>query len=230
MNIVVVEDHDGLREALCELLQEQGYSVSAFACAEALDMTPAGPPVDVLIVDLNLPGEDGLSLTRRTRAARPGVGILMTTARRGVADRVSGDENGADLYLPKPVDPAEMLAAVAALRRHLASAPAADPSGSTGALSLDCQRNVLYGLQGEVSICASDTGMLCALARAPGHRLDTDALLLILACPADATGKAILAVRLARLRKKLRLAGLPGPTLQPIRAIDYQLCVPLHLT
>lgn len=101
LNILVIEDHDDLRELTVEVLNQQGHHAVGFPGAEELNDVFSG--FDLLIVDLNLPGEDGLSLARRFRLALPDAGIVMVTAREQAADKVRGYESGADIYLTKPV-------------------------------------------------------------------------------------------------------------------------------
>ncbi len=124
LNIVVVEDNDDLREAIVEVLSALGHRVLGLTCAEELGDEGAQAVIDLLVVDLNLPGEDGVSLTRRLRQIQPGLRILMMTARDTVRDKVSGYEAGADMYLTKPVSIEELTAAVQSLEQGLNATPA----------------------------------------------------------------------------------------------------------
>lgn len=119
LNIVLVEDHDLLRTVTESVLTGAGHKVLALGCAEEVDEALSGMNPDLYILDLNLPGEDGISLARRIRRSHPRVGIIMTTVRSEVTDRLDGYESGADIYLPKPTDPTELLAAAVALARRL---------------------------------------------------------------------------------------------------------------
>lgn len=119
LNIVLVEDHDLLRTVTESVLKEAGHQVLALTCAEEVDEALSFMNPDLYILDLNLPGEDGLTLSRRIRKSHPRVGIIMTTARTDISDRLDGYESGADIYLPKPTDPSELLAAAVALARRL---------------------------------------------------------------------------------------------------------------
>ncbi|MGA1728205.1 MAG: response regulator transcription factor, partial [Burkholderiaceae bacterium] len=105
LNIVLVEDHDLLRTVTESVLKEAGHNILALGCAEEVDEALSGMNPDLYILDLNLPGEDGISLARRIRRSHPRVGIIMTTVRSEVTDRLDGYESGADIYLPKPTDP-----------------------------------------------------------------------------------------------------------------------------
>lgn len=228
LSIVVVEDHDDLREQLVELLAQHGHVANGLSCAEAVDEACGGSPVDLLIVDLNLPGESGLSLARRFRAAQPEAGIFMTTARNQLADRVAGYESGADIYFSKPVAPMELLAAVESLARRLEAALLhGQPAGA--ALTLDVAGMVLRGALGEVAVTNDEALVLAALARAASHRLETWQLLELLDRSTREITKANLEIRLVRLRKKLAQAGADGVTLRALRNQGYQLCVPLRV-
>ncbi len=134
LNIIVVEDHDDLREVTVEALQGLGHRVRGLACAEALDAALRAAPADLLVLDLNLPGEDGISLARRVRVVRPELGIIMVTVRAQVRDKIEGYGSGADLYLAKPTSIEELEAAIKALARRLPTkVPAAPPGKAAGA-------------------------------------------------------------------------------------------------
>lgn len=218
LNILVVEDHDVLRELTVALLQSRGHHARGVVRAADVDALD-GPPPDLYVIDLNLPGEDGLSLARRLRQARPGVGIVMTTARTQLHDRVAGYGSGADLYLSKPVDPAELLAAVQALGQRLR--PVDDGQG----LRLDVQGLRLRGPLTSVVLSAAEAQLLLALAQAPQQTLERWQAALHLKLDSRDAQRANLEVRLSQLRKKLREAGAPDPCLQAIRNHGYRLCV-----
>lgn len=117
--ILVVDDDVRLRELLQRYLTEQGFSVKVVADAKEMDTALANNDVDLLVLDLMLPGEDGLSICRRIRGTCSMMPIIMLTARGDEVDRIIGLEMGADDYLPKPFNPRELLArANAVLRRH----------------------------------------------------------------------------------------------------------------
>ena len=115
LNITVIEDHDALRAVTMEALRQQGHDVQGIDCAEALDDEVAGFHAQIFVIDINLPGEDGLSLARRIRKGNPSAGIIMASGRVHVDDRIAGYDSGADVYLPKPVAVEELLAAVTAI-------------------------------------------------------------------------------------------------------------------
>jgi DNA-binding response OmpR family regulator len=217
LNVVVVEDHDVLREVTLDALRVQGYHVQGVDCAEALGDLPFQP--DLYIVDLNLPGEDGISLSRRLRAAQPDVGIIMTTARNSIAARVEGYASGADIYLTKPCSLEELLAAVSSLARRLAQREAA------AAWSLRSDGQQLAGPEGVVSLTASEFSLLVGLSRAPGRQLETWQMIELLGKNLEEYSKANLEVQLVRLRKKLVQAGCESSALKAVRGQGYQLAV-----
>lgn len=115
--ILVVDDDAGLRELLQEYLSAQGYQVTTVADGVLMDAHLANQAADIVILDLMLPGEDGLSLARRLRT-KGDLPILMLSARGEDVDRIIGLEVGADDYLAKPFNPRELLARIRALLRR----------------------------------------------------------------------------------------------------------------
>jgi two-component system OmpR family response regulator len=115
--IVIVEDDEDIRHLVRNLLSREGFAVEAAESSAGLDQLLARKRPDLVILDLMLPGEDGLSICRRLRS-RGGVPILMLTAKSDPVDRVVGLEMGADDYVAKPFDPRELLARVRALLRR----------------------------------------------------------------------------------------------------------------
>jgi DNA-binding response OmpR family regulator len=222
LNIVVVEDHAALREVIVGVLVAEGHRVIGVADAESVDDKASLMLWDLLIVDLNLPGEDGLALARRISASQPGLGIIMMTARTEMQDRIKGYDSGADIYLPKPVDRVELLAAVNAIARRRLSIQkdSTDPSEriviNTALMSMTNARE-------EVELTASEVALLCALARAPGQEMEAWQLLEVIGGP-DLQRRNVLEVKLARIRKKLVRMGLPSSAIRPVRGSGYKLC------
>jgi len=124
--ILVVDDDKRLRDLLQRYLGEQGFAVKVAEDAEMMDKAMARETFDLIVLDLMLPGEDGLSICRRLRASEPQQAILMLTAKGDEIDRIVGLEMGADDYLPKPFNPRELVARIqAVLRRRVAVVPGA---------------------------------------------------------------------------------------------------------
>lgn len=229
LNIIVVEDHDDLRDSLVELLQDKGHHTLGLSCAEDMDDKVGKVSIDLLIVDLNLPGEDGYSLTRRFRAAQPKAGIIMVTARHKLADKVQGYESGADIYLPKPVDPEELLAAVNAVARKLPSQQGHTADEAQAALTLHALGMKLEGPLGVEKLNDNEVVIVSALARAPGQRLEAWQLLQTLGQSMDDSSKSSLEVRIVRLRKKMVQVGAEKGCISNVRNVGYQLCTPVAI-
>jgi DNA-binding response OmpR family regulator len=225
LNIVVVEDHQLLRESVVDTLSASGHRVTGVESAEALGDEVALARIDVAVLDIQLPGESGLQLMQRLRRSQPGLGIIAMTALSAIHDRVAGYESGADVYLIKPVDPRELLAAVARCGQRSQQAV----QGHRVPMTLEPLRRCLTGPAGEQRLSADEAVVLAALVRAPEQQLENWQLLELLQIAPSSTDKARIEVRLSRLRKKLLLAGAAPECLQPIRGTGYQLCVPLQI-
>lgn len=229
LNIVLVEDHDVLREMLTQALEEAGHRVKALSCAEELEDEAGGAAADIFLIDLNLPGEDGLSLTARLRAAHPLAGIIIATARSTLADKLEGYARGADLYLSKPLEVPELCAAVAALGRRCDSVQSL-MRPHEGRLTLNPQTLcIAHPGQPPVALTAAEVTMLVALSRAPGQRVAYWQLAETLGLNLDNYPKASLEVRIVRLRKKLVSVGADAGCIESIRNHGYQLCLSLQI-
>jgi DNA-binding response OmpR family regulator len=222
LNIIVVEDHDDLREITVETLRAIGHQVVGVDCAEALVEIADTMHVDLMLLDLNLPGEDGISLARRIRQGQPGIGIIMLTARGKVLEKMQGYESGTDIYLTKPTTMDELGAAVQALARRLR--PAAQTSA---ALKLDLHKLTLTGQQSQINLSAHEASLLAAFARAPGQRLENWQLITLLG--KSDISKAGLEMQIARLRKKLVQVSVYEHPIKVIRQVGYQMSIEVQV-
>ena len=220
LSIVLLEDNDDLRELTADALRAEGHDVVALSCAEGLEDEARGISADVFLIDLGLPGEDGLSVARRIRQSQPLVGIIIVSARAGVREKVEGYDSGADWYLPKPVPMPELAAALNsfARRRQAQKIETVSPLQS-----LRLHEGELQGPRGQVRLTASEQILLTALVRAPAGKLETWQMLELTGMDSANASKARLEVRIARLRKKLVGAGASEHCLEPIRGIGYRL-------
>ncbi|MBV1786439.1 response regulator transcription factor [Marinobacterium sp. D7] len=116
--IAVLEDNAALREDVVFLLHEEGYAVEAFGTAADFFRAHRNTPFDLLLLDLGLPDQDGIDVAQELLHSQDGIGIIMLTARGGLGERVGGLTAGADAYLTKPFDLAELLAHIHALMRR----------------------------------------------------------------------------------------------------------------
>src|SRR5689334_4920619 len=127
--ILVVDDDQRLRDLLVKYLSGEGYEVKAVADSKGMDRQLGRERYDLLVLDLMLPGEDGLAICRRLRSQQMSPAIIMLTAKGDDVDRIVGLEMGADDYLPKPFNPKELLARIkAVLRRRSPAGPPGAPA------------------------------------------------------------------------------------------------------
>jgi DNA-binding response OmpR family regulator len=217
INIAVVEDHDVLREMLLDALLEKGYLAQGFRDAYELDAASSKTIFELLILDLNLPGEDGLSIAKRIKESYPDTFIIMITARSSEMDKIQGYEAGADIYLPKPIAITELQAAVSSLSKRILRYK--DLGGN---LILNEKSASLKGTQ-TVSLSKIDLDILLALLQADQQRLDFESLLNKVSSNTSSTPKATLEVQIVRLRKKMAEAGAEGVTIKALYKYGYQL-------
>ncbi len=226
LSIVLVEDHDALRELTTEALEELGHQVTALTCAEELEDASKAIPTDLFILDLNLPGEDGISLSRRIRNSHPKVGIIILTARSTSKDKVIGYESGADLYITKPVDREELIAAIKSLTRR--QVEMRDQSTS-GPLRLLVSNLELTGPKAKTKVSAAEASLLTAFSRAPSGRLEIWQMAEILHQDLSEISKSSLEVRIVRLRKKMVEVGGQARAIESIRGVGYQCLIPIKV-
>lgn len=224
LNIVIVEDNNDLRTLLSQALRKDGHQVTALSCAEELEDQAGSEHADAFLIDINLPGEDGLSLATRIRKTHPLVGIIILSARSALDDKLSGYDCGADIYLTKPVSLPELSAALRSFaRRRVATLKHL----TTQELTLN--KLELQGQQATIKLTAQEAMVLTALARAPAGRLETWQIAELLDAEVDESFKASLAVRMVRLRKKLTDAGAEGLVIESLRNVGYQLTTHIQI-
>lgn len=227
LSIAIVEDDDLLRELIAVSLEVYGHKIQALGCAEAMDDELGSHAVDLLIADMNLPGEDGFSLVKRFREAQPHAGIMILSGMTSLQDKLDGYAQGADVYLEKPLHMEELVAVVAAFARRRASYGALVSGQRHQEMMLAMSALELRGPAGTVELSVAEAGLVAALARAPGRRLEFWQIAELLGYSGQNLVKASLEVRMVRLRSKLKQAGQSGTCLRAWRGHGYQLCVPV---
>ena len=185
--ILVVDDDQRLRDLLVRYLGGEGYEVKAVADSAGMDKQLARERYDLLVLDLMLPGEDGLSICRRLRSqgAAPGSSpaIIMLTAKGDDVDRIVGLEMGADDYLPKPFNPRELVARVnAVLRRRAPAGPPGAPATDTeihrfGAFEFNLATRSLTKDGKPVALTTGEFSVLKVLVQHPRTPLSRDKLM-----------------------------------------------------
>lgn len=224
-HIAVVDDEPDLREGVSEYLRDHGYAVSTAESGAALRALMAERPVDLVILDVNMPVEDGLSVARYLRSLGP-VGIILLTANRDTLDRVVGLEVGADDYVPKPFDLRELLARVRAVLRRVAKPE--EPAATMGhevrfgrcLLNLDARR--LFDPAGrEVPITAMEFDLLRTFADHPNCVLTRDQLLDLAHNMEMSPFDRSIDMRIGRLRRKIEDDPKAPATIKTVRGAGY---------
>ncbi|MFP5505597.1 MAG: two-component system response regulator OmpR [Gammaproteobacteria bacterium] len=180
--ILVVDDDARLRNLLQRFLEEEGYLVKAVGDGEQMERSLSREIYSLAVLDLMLPGEDGLSICRRLRDKGSELPIIMLTAKGDEADRISGLECGADDYLPKPFNPKELSARIkAVLRRQVKEIPGApSQKGETvtfGPFRLDLSTRALFRDEVSVPLTTGEFAVLKALVTHPREPLTRDKLM-----------------------------------------------------
>ena len=210
-----------------EYLGRHGFAVRAAANAAAMDACLAQAMPDLIILDVNLPGEDGFAIARRLRAAGD-LPILMLTAADALVDRVVGLELGADDYLTKPFDLRELRARIHSILRRAGRAPgAADQRIRCGDLLLDLDARQLTHADGRaVDLTAMEFDLLAVLARNPNRVLSRERLLTLAHHDDGAVFDRSIDVRIARLRRKIERDPAHPQIVKTMRGTGYMFVLP----
>jgi two-component system, OmpR family, phosphate regulon response regulator OmpR len=228
-HIIVVDDEPEICELLADYLGHAGFKVSTAEDGATMRRLLEDQAADLVILDINMPGEDGLSLARYLRANAK-IGIVMLTAAGEVVDRIVGLEMGADDYLPKPVDMRELLARVRAVLRRTQAMPekagAAPSSGASkidfGACQLDLDAHKLYDAAGEeVPITSMEFDLLKAFAEHPNRVLSRDQLLDLAHNRDWEPFDRSIDIRIARLRRKVETDPSKPQVIKTVRGAGY---------
>ena len=221
--ILIVEDDPDIRQLVAELLCKEGFAIEEAEDASAMDSVLARSRPDLIILDLMLPGEDGLSICRRIRT-QDGVPILMLTAKSEEIDRVVGLEMGADDYLPKPFGPRELLARVRAVLRRGAASPAAPLTRRFGfegfVIDLDA-RQLADGGGGILTLTSAEFDLLACFVQRPRRVLTRDQLLDWTRGRASDPFDRTIDMLVSRLRRKLDAASTGATLISTVRNGGY---------
>ncbi len=200
--ILVVDDDEGLRELLVRYLADNGYEAAGVADGASMKRHLSAHPVDLILLDVMLPGEDGLTLAREL-GNRGGPPIIMLSARGEEVDRIVGLEVGADDYLPKPFSHRELLARVAAVLRRRMPSAASGRIRSFGPFEIDLEAHRLTRNGEEVELSGAEFALLKVLIENPDRVLGRDALVDLLKGYERAPFDRMVDVRVTRLRRKI---------------------------
>lgn len=230
-HIIVCDDEPDIREMIGEYLERQGYTVSMAEDGSALRSILEDADADLVVLDINMPGEDGLSLARYLRE-RGGIGIVMLTASGDVVDRIVGLEMGADDYLAKPVDLRELLARIRAVMRRAGEGSAAHDvrgrqhdtltSVNFGNYRLDLEAGRLFNAEGEdVPLTAMEFRLLQVFATHRGRVLNRDQLLELAHDRNWDPFDRSIDIRISRLRRKIEADPKKPAIIRTVRGLGY---------
>lgn len=223
MKFLVIEDQPLLREILSTALTEAGFNVFAFESAEAFyeqDITLKD--FNVAIIDISLPGMDGLELSSQLRQAWPHLGIIMLTMHKTIEKKLQGYEAGVDIYLTKPIQNEELIATSKALIKRLSSI--SEPENSM--LNFDpVKQKVFFDSDSYEGLSFKEAKTLNAFLKAQNKQLEYWELLEINQLDFDDKGRKQLEVMVSRLRQKLTKLTNNPQTIQSIRGFGYQLTI-----
>jgi two-component system phosphate regulon response regulator OmpR len=225
--VVIVDDDARIRDLLRRYLSQEGFDILLAEDGKALNKLMTRETIDLIVLDLMLPGEDGLSICRRLRAANDATPIIMLTAKVEDVDRIVGLEVGADDYLPKPFNPRELLARIHAVlrRRPAVEAPGAPTKEALtvhfGQFEFDlAQRRLLK--EGEpLSLTTGEFSMLKALVRHPRQPLSRDKLAQLARGRDFEPFDRSLDVQISRLRKMIESDPAQPRYIQTVWGVGY---------
>jgi two-component system response regulator ChvI len=226
--VAIVEDEDGIRESVVFALERDGHAPASYSDGRRAWTAFEAALPDLVILDIGLPGMDGLELCRRLRARSEALPIVFLTSREEEFDRVLGLEIGADDYLCKPFSMRELMARVKALLRRASVAtgtppPSATPATRAGDLSLDADRYAAEWRGRAVRLTVTEFLLLEALARRPGHVKSRDQLLAA-AYPHDTTASdRTIDSHVKRLRKKFQDVDAEFDAIESVYGAGYRL-------
>jgi len=213
-HVLAVDDDPSVRQMIVDYLCDNDIRVTALPSGKQIADVMARDTIDLLVLDLRLPGEDGMEIARRLRVESPGLPIIMLTGRKDEADRVMGLELGADDYLTKPFSPRELLARIRALlRRSRAQQTVADGLQKIRAyrfagweLNVRLRRLTSPGSD-LVGLTNTEFNLLAAFLAAPQRVLSRDQLLGLSRLHNDEVYDRSIDTQVGRLRKKIELGG-----------------------
>jgi DNA-binding response OmpR family regulator len=218
IKIGIVEDHRSLRELMVDELSSNDHEIFGFGNAEQLDRHALNHSLDILVLDLNLPDEDGLEIAKRYRKSHSNLFIIMLTVRSEALDRLKGLQSGADLYLPKPFSSDELLAAITNFKKRILN-----NINSENVAKLNVETLRLSCSHKNTLLNKSEANILHAMIQAEDQKLPYWQLFEILGLDFTASNKRKLSVYIFRLNQKLESIGLESPSIYSMWNEGYRL-------
>ena len=221
MRILVVEDERSLREALVDLLTNRGFVAEAVADGALAAQRGLDPAIELVLLDLSLPGLDGVEVCRRLRMARPALPILILTARGSEDERVQGLDAGADDYLVKPFGTRELMARVEALRRRFSLLPADAERVEADGCLLDLGRCQATRDGGSISLTSREVGILRWLHRHRERAVSRGELLESVWGASDDLETRTVDMTIANLRQKIEREPAEPRIIVTVKGVGY---------
>ncbi|HZX32382.1 MAG TPA: two-component system response regulator OmpR [Rhodocyclaceae bacterium] len=224
--LLVVDDDSRLRDLLNRYLGEQGFEVRAVGDAAQMDRLRSREHFDLIVLDLMLPGEDGLAICRRLRGTGDNTPIVMLTAKGDDIDRIVGLEMGADDYLPKPFNPRELLARVHAVLRRQGSTPPGAPEAEAevvhfGNIEVDLAARTLKREGETLPLTTGEFAVLKVLLQHPRQPLSRDKLMTLARGREQGPFDRAIDVQVSRLRKLVEADPSQPRYLQTVWGFGY---------
>jgi two-component system response regulator ResD len=222
--VLVVDDEPTIAEVVCRYLQRAGYDTASAGDGLVALEAASGAPFDLMVLDLMLPGIDGLEVMRRVRQdVRPVPAVILLTARGEESDRITGLSLGADDYVVKPFSPAELVARVDAVLRRAGPAEAPGPPMRFGELTVDPTGHRVTLGDEELSLTQREFDLLVFLARHPGRAFSREELMEQVWQYSFFTDTATVTVHIRRLRAKLARSPGAAELIETVWGVGYRL-------
>lgn len=223
--LLIVDDDARLRDLLNRYLSEQGFEVKTVADSEQMKRAQSREHFDLIVLDLMLPGEDGLAICRRLRGTGDKTPIVMLTAKGDEIDRIVGLEMGADDYLPKPFNPRELLARIQAVLRRQGNnppgAPAAQETVRFGDIEVDLAARTLKNKGESQMLTTGEFAVLHVLLQHPHQPLSRDKLMTLARGREQGPFDRAIDVQVSRLRKLIEPDPAKPRYLQTVWGFGY---------
>ena len=225
-HLLVVDDDERIRSLLQQFLVQDGYLISTAENAEQARILLSGIEFDLIILDVMMPGQDGISFAGELRNLGNNIPILLLTARGETEDRIKGLEAGADDYLPKPFEPKELLLRINAILRRMPDLKEDKMMPKTldfGNLKYDVTRNELWDGEKQVRLTTTESQLMKIFTSALGEPISRADLVTSLGRDVSLAQDRAIDVQITRLRRKIEVNPSQPRYLQTVRGAGYML-------
>ena len=224
-HLLIVDDDERIRGLLQKFLMRNGFLVSTAREASHAERVLSGLDFDLIVLDVMMPGEDGISFCKRLRAERE-VPILLLTAKNETADRIAGLEAGADDYLAKPFEPKELLLRINSILRRVPPSEPADVAPkvlSLGSFRYDVEKGTMWNGETPVRLTATESQLMRIFSTQPGEPFSRTRLVEDLGRDGGQAQERAVDVQITRLRRKIEADPKQPRYLQTVRGAGYML-------